>query len=195
MNSGEQVRAGHPTRELVLVIGWGVDKPHRICCLVSPSIGPVQRTGSEMGQTARAFAVPVIDRHDINRLETHFVAADIYRRDDLSVRQAKLARIVSSNIIPRLLRLHTEVVPDAPPVEVLIESLAPSSADISGLADIVLGNNLEAAAAYVTVLRDRGLSMETLFIELLEPTARFLGEMWDCRSCLPSLTIRTPYLR
>jgi methanogenic corrinoid protein MtbC1 len=136
-----------------------------------------------MGQTARAFTVPVIDRHDLNRLETHFVAADIYRRDDLAVRQANLARIVSSNIIPRLLRLHTEVVPNAPAVEVLIESLAPTGADISGLADIVLGNNLEAAAAYVTVLRDRGLSMETLFVELLEPTARFLGEMWDRDEC------------
>jgi methanogenic corrinoid protein MtbC1 len=65
----------------------------------------------------------------------------------------------------------------------LIESLAPTSADIGGLADIVLGNNLEAAAAYVTVLRDRGLSLETLFVELLEPTARFLGEMWDRDEC------------
>lgn len=136
-----------------------------------------------MGQTARAFAIPVIDRHSLNRLESHFIAPDIYLRDDVSARQAQLARLVSSNIIPRLLRLHTEVVPDAPPVEVLIESLAPTSADISGLADIVLGNNLEVAAAYVTVLRDRGLSMETLFIELLEPTARFLGEMWDRDEC------------
>lgn len=47
----------------------------------------------------------------------------------------------------------------------------------------MIGSDLEAAAAYVLVLRDRGLTMETLFIELLEPTARHLGEMWDRDDC------------
>jgi len=136
-----------------------------------------------MAQTARAFSVPVIDQQDLQRLETHFIAADIYGRDDVAERQSKLAQIVSGNIIPRLLRLHTELLVDAPPVEMVIESLAPTSADISGLADIVLGSDLEAAVSYVTVLRDRGLSMETLFVELLEPTACYLGEMWDRDEC------------
>ena len=68
-------------------------------------------------------------------------------------------------------------------LELVIETLAPTSADITGLADIVLGSDLEAAAAYVLVLRDRGLSMETLFLELLEPTARLLGDMWDRDEC------------
>jgi methanogenic corrinoid protein MtbC1 len=134
-----------------------------------------------MGQTA--VAVPAVDRQALYHLEKHFIAPEIYRRDDVAVRQANLARLVSTQIIPRLLRLHTEVVPDAPPVALLVEALAPSSADIGGLADIVLGNDLEAAVAYVMVLRDRGLSMETLFIELLEPTARHLGEMWDRDEC------------
>ncbi len=73
--------------------------------------------------------------------------------------------------------------PDAPPVESLIEALRPSSADIDALAHIVLGDDLEAAATYVTIMRDRGLSMETLYMELLEPTARHLGEMWDNDEC------------
>jgi methanogenic corrinoid protein MtbC1 len=81
------------------------------------------------------------------------------------------------------MRLHTEVVADAPPVEVLIDALRPSSADVDALAHIVLGDDLEAAATYVTIMRDRGLSMETLYIELLEPTARHLGEMWDNDEC------------
>jgi MerR family transcriptional regulator, light-induced transcriptional regulator len=146
-------------------------------------IETICRLGSEMGQTARAFAIPVIDRQSLNRLENHFIAPEIFRRDDVVDRQARLARIVSSNIIPRLMRLHTEVISNAPPVEDLVESLAPSSADISGLADIVIGSDLEAAATYVTVLRDRGLSMEALFVELLEPTACYLGEMWDQDEC------------
>jgi methanogenic corrinoid protein MtbC1 len=136
-----------------------------------------------MSRKMGAVAVPTIDRQSLHKLEAHFIAPEIYQRDDVRVRQAKIARIASNEIIPRLLRLHTEVVADAPPVAVLIEALAPSNADVSALADIVLGTDLEAAASYVMVLRDRGLSMETLFVELLEPAARHLGEMWDNDEC------------
>lgn len=137
----------------------------------------------DMGLMANAVVLPMIERQVLRNLETHFIAPEIYGRDDVVARQAKLARIISNDVIPRLLKLHNEVIPDAPPVASLIEALAPSSADITGLADIVLGSDLEAAAAYVMVLRDRGLSMETLFVELLEPTARRLGEMWDKDEC------------
>lgn len=136
-----------------------------------------------MGQASRALAKSTIDRRSLNRLETHFISPEIYLRDDVAERQAKLARIVANEIVPRLLRLHTEVIPAAPPVALVIETLAPTGADITGLADIVLGSDLEAAAAYVLVLRDRGLSTDTLFLDLLEPTARLLGEMWDRDEC------------
>jgi methanogenic corrinoid protein MtbC1 len=136
-----------------------------------------------MGQAAGAMQFPAINRQGLHRLETHFIAPAIYRRQDATARQAKLAQMVSNDIIPRLLHLHEVAVPQAPAVEVLVEALAPDKKDIRGLADIVLGTDLEAAAAYVMVLRDRGLSMDTLFIELLEPTARFLGEMWDRDEC------------
>ena len=135
-----------------------------------------------MGQAVRA-AVPRVDRASLHKLETYFIAPEIYRRDDLAIRQAKLARIVSTEIVPRLLRLHSDIIPDAPPVDELIEALAPSAADVGGLADIVLGHDLEAAVAYVMVLRDRGLSMEALFVELLEPAARHLGLLWERDEC------------
>lgn len=136
-----------------------------------------------MGQMSSAVALPTINPAVLRNLETHFIAPAILRREDVAERQAKLARVITSDILPRLLKIHADVVPDAPPVASLIEALAPSSADIGGLADIVLGTDLEAAATYVTVLRDRGLSMETLFIDLLEPTARRLGEMWEQDEC------------
>jgi len=135
-----------------------------------------------MGRSA-SVAIPSIDRRALNSLETHFISPDVYGRDDVAERQARLAQVVAGRIIPQLLRLHTEVIPEAPPIEVLVEALAPSISDISGLAHIVLGDDLEAALAYVLVLRDRGLSMETLFIELLEPTARYLGHLWDEDEC------------
>jgi methanogenic corrinoid protein MtbC1 len=143
--------------------------------------GAIARRGV-MRQAARAIAVPRIERGSLQRLETHFIASDIYRREDAAARQAKLARVVSDEIVPRLLRLHAEVVPDTP-VTLVVQALAPSGAEIGGLADIVLGADLEAAVAYVILMRERGLSMETLFVELLEPTARRLGEMWDRDEC------------
>ncbi len=136
-----------------------------------------------MSQPARALAVPVINRQNLHRLETHFIAPDVYRRDDVAHRQAQLARLVSTSIVPRLLHLHTEIVADALPIRELMEALAPTSTDVSALADIVLGADLEAAAAYVMVLREKGLSLDSLFVELLEPTARCLGEMWDRDEC------------
>ena len=76
-----------------------------------------------MGQAAASFSVPSVGRQALRQLEKHFVASTIYRRPDVAERQASLARAVSSQIIPRLLRLHAEVVPDAPPVALMIEHL------------------------------------------------------------------------
>lgn len=136
-----------------------------------------------MVQTASALASQTFDLQSLRKFERHFIAPEIYRRHDVAFRQIDLARIISNEIVPRLLRLHTEVMPDAPAVDLLIEALAPSANDVSALAHIVLGDDLEAAATYVMVLRDRGLSVETLYVELLEPTARHLGTMWDNDEC------------
>jgi MerR family transcriptional regulator, light-induced transcriptional regulator len=136
-----------------------------------------------MGQTGSALELQVVDRQTLHHFEKHFMSPEIYRRHDIAVRQFDLARFISNEIVPRLLHLHTEAVPDAPPINVLIDALRPSSADIDALAHIVLGDDLGAAATYVTIMRDRGLSMEALYVELLEPTARYLGEMWDKDEC------------
>lgn len=136
-----------------------------------------------MGQMGSALAAQTVDRQTLHHFEKHYISPEIYRRHDIAIRQYDLARFISNEIVPRLMRLHTEAVPDAPSVNVLIDALRPSSADIDALAHIVLGDDLEAAATYVTIMRDRGLSMETLYIDLLEPTARYLGEMWDKDEC------------
>ena len=136
-----------------------------------------------MGRMGNAVASQVVDRHALYHFEKHFISPEIHQRSDISMRQFDLARIISNDIVPRLLRLHTEVVPDAPSIDALIGALRPSSTEIDALAHIILGDDLEAAANYVTIMRDRGLSMEMLYVELLEPTARHLGEMWDNDEC------------
>lgn len=136
-----------------------------------------------MAQLANVFVSHVVDRQSLYQFEKHFIAPEIYKRPDVASRQVDLARIVSNEIIPRLLKLHREILPDAPSVDVVIQALSPSGTEIDSLAHIVIGDDLESAATYVTTLRDRGLSMETLYVELLEPTARHLGKMWDNDEC------------
>lgn len=106
--------------------------------------------------------------------ETRFVAPGILSRSDVAERRAKLAHVVAGEIIPRLMLLHKEVVKAAEP---------PTEAEIAGLAQRVLSADIAEAARYITLLRDRGLSMERLFVELLEPCARYLGQMWDRDAC------------
>jgi methanogenic corrinoid protein MtbC1 len=105
--------------------------------------------------------------------ERHFIAADVLARDDVVERQSRLSQIVSSQIVPRLLDIFRE---DA-------ATIGPSAGEIVDLAHYVLDPDLNRAAAFVTTLRDRGMSMETLFVDLLEPAARHLGVMWDNDEC------------
>lgn len=106
--------------------------------------------------------------------EALFLSPSILGRSDVAQRRAKLARVVAGEIIPRLMLLHREVVPAAE---------APTEDEIAGLARLVLSAESGEAARYITLLRDRGLSMERLFVELLEPCARLLGTMWDRDEC------------
>ncbi len=104
--------------------------------------------------------------------EHHFIAAEILKRDDVADRQQRLARIVSTDIVPRLMVLIGRT-------EGVAEVAHPDADEIAELARLVLSPDLHLAVAFVTRLRDRGLDMETLFIELLEPAARHLGYRWD----------------
>jgi MerR family transcriptional regulator, light-induced transcriptional regulator len=101
-----------------------------------------------------------------------------FTRNDVAARQAKLADVVSTAIVPRLVTLHKEVLAGpatrVPP---------PADWEIERLARLVLSPDINAAAAYVTLLRERGLSVEALFVGLLEPAARHLGAMWDRDEC------------
>ncbi|NVE95774.1 cobalamin B12-binding domain-containing protein [Altererythrobacter lutimaris] len=136
-----------------------------------------------MSHSVGETGFPVLNRKDISSFESVFIDPTVRKRSDIAERQSRLVRFVSGEVVPKLIRLHTEVVPDAPPLEALIRVLKPNKADISDFAEILLGDDLEAAANYVTIMRDRGLSIEVLYTELLEPTARFLGKMWERDEC------------
>ncbi|MFN3891913.1 MAG: B12-binding domain-containing protein [Beijerinckiaceae bacterium] len=106
--------------------------------------------------------------------DAHFMDPDVLAREDVEDRHTRLAHIVSHQIVPRLRNLHLT----APEIAAVI-----SAEEIDRFSHLVLSPDIRTAEAFVTLLRERGLSMELLFEELLAPAARHLGQMWDHDEC------------
>ena len=94
--------------------------------------------------------------------------------EDAALRHDRLATLVAEKVVPRLLALH------APAKDALrAETFHAGTIEINELSRLVLGAENADAFDYITRLREAGLSLDNLYLELLEPTARHLGELWD----------------
>jgi methanogenic corrinoid protein MtbC1 len=91
--------------------------------------------------------------------------------DAPDVRYAKLSRIVAELVVPRLMALH-EQVRGRP-------SATTGTGEIAALAQLVLSPQSEDATGYLIRLRDQGVSLDSLYADLLEPAARHLGDLWN----------------
>jgi MerR family transcriptional regulator, light-induced transcriptional regulator len=94
--------------------------------------------------------------------------------DDERERETRLAALAAKEIIPRLLALHRDIV-----VPSLEEVERVNEVRISELSRLLLGAERTHALDYILDLRDRGLSLDQLHADLLEPAARYLGELWS----------------
>jgi methanogenic corrinoid protein MtbC1 len=107
-----------------------------------------------------------------------FIDPDILNEADIARTRDRLAFIVQAEILPRLFELHAE----SDDGEAAGFS-SPAASDIVRLAHLVLDPNIHLSYDFVVALRERGLSMDGLFVNLLEPAARSLGTMWDNDEC------------
>ena len=87
-------------------------------------------------------------------------------------RYAKLSNIVAEHVLPKLVALHESSPEEAPPVILRSDAIAE-------LGTLVIGPDNDDAANFVLKLKDEGVSLDDLHAELLEPTARQLGELWN----------------
>ena len=90
----------------------------------------------------------------------------------------RMARLIEGEIIPRLLLAHRaerDIV--TPPVAVftLLEATA--------FARQTLQIEVFALLSQIEAHLDRGVPIDTIYLDLLAPTARVLGEMWDNDIC------------
>lgn len=98
--------------------------------------------------------------------------------------QNPLLRAIETQIIPRLLVSHRrdDASADAScPSESAASGTPsrPTSAEITEFTTIVLRGNLAAAADFLRRLQDRGVSTESVYLDLLSPAARHFGQMWE----------------
>ena len=93
--------------------------------------------------------------------------------------RAMLGRTIEAEVIPRLMLAHrSSSSRDAPP-----SNLHVTYDDISELARIVIEHETSVASSYIDALRNQGVPIEAIFVELVAPTARLLGEMWKADQC------------
>lgn len=96
-------------------------------------------------------------------------------------RVALLAHMLENDVIPRLVLARRE---STPPAYIdNISGAAPSAEDVTRLTALAQHGDLAGALAYISGLRSRGMPLERVYLGLLAPVARRLGEMWDQDAC------------
>ena len=95
--------------------------------------------------------------------------------------RARLERTIEEQIIPRLMMMHRTAVEAPQPAAVPANALR--SENVAELARLVVSRNGDDSFGYVQALRERGVPLEQIYLELLVPTARLLGEMWNADYC------------
>lgn len=90
----------------------------------------------------------------------------------------RLTRIIETEIVPRLLIAHR------PPVrEAEVETIGPAQDDVIELARLSVEGETEDAIALVARLRQSGIALESIYLNLLTPAARLLGRLWEEDRC------------
>ena len=93
-------------------------------------------------------------------------------------RLTQLARTIELEVVPRLVLAQRGA--SVPPPS---DRDHPTTAQVREFARLSLGRDPSPVATFVETLRDQGMPIETLYLELLAPAARHLGELWTDDLC------------
>ena len=102
-------------------------------------------------------------------------------RESVDLRLALLSRAIEDEIIPRLMLAH-------PVADDCLSLTPPASAqvsqqDVEAFAKLVLAPDENVAQACIEAMRTSGISVETIYTDLLAPVARYLGVLWEEDLC------------
>lgn len=110
--------------------------------------------------------------------ETPLIAKAFAKRPG---RLRELERMVDIDIVPRLVLARRHAI--VPAISATQQCIATSPGQIEELAKVVLTRNEATAVAYVDSVRARGTSIERIYLDLITPVARHLGDLWLADAC------------
>jgi methanogenic corrinoid protein MtbC1 len=96
-------------------------------------------------------------------------------------RSLQLLQTIESEIIPRLVLSQRAI--GQTPAAVTALAWAPDEGMVAEFANLVVAEDVGVAAARIEGLRAKGVPIETVYLDLLAPTARYLGELWSADLC------------
>lgn len=102
-------------------------------------------------------------------------------REAVELRLAVLSRAIEHEIIPRLMMAHptaADCLDMTPPTSPQV-----SAEDVTAFAKLVLAPDENVAHACIETMRSSGISVETIYTDLLAPVARYLGKLWEEDLC------------
>ncbi len=94
-----------------------------------------------------------------------------------------ITRALNSNIIPRLIQAHPGLHAPQRQVQPDLDALPPDIADPTAFATLLLDPDPAPAERHVAALRRRGLQVDSLYLDVIAPAARLLGEWWEADKC------------
>ena len=99
------------------------------------------------------------------------------QRPAVEERLSRLVDTIERDIIPRLVRTH------APGASETAGAPVPARADVLAFTQQVMARDDAGIQQQLAALRARGVSVEALYVHLLAPAARHLGELWEDDRC------------
>jgi methanogenic corrinoid protein MtbC1 len=122
------------------------------------------------------------DASDAREDHRHYAPVRRSRLESVMERGAEehpeLVRAIEQDVLPQLLREHCgNGVTGRPAIR------AVSGADVQAFTEIALNGDAGRAKALVETLRNEGVALESIYLDLLEPGARRLGTLWEADLC------------
>lgn len=113
--------------------------------------------------------------------ETSVAAPSSFQSYPREASPLRIARLIEGEIIPRIVLAHrndaaTPLRPSTAPATI-------SRADTETIADMTLNVEVFELIAHAERYLERGVSIESIYLDLLAPAARTLGSWWDDDMC------------
>ena len=96
-----------------------------------------------------------------------------------------LSTLIESEIIPRLMVAHATATPTTGAPEGASGDVTSDIdfSEVEALAPLVMQVEADAVLAHIETILARGVTVDSVMVDLLAPTARLLGELWEDDRC------------